>query len=110
MISSGNLSRILARLFSDDSEREQVMAILDTYGKGSHEKESSRVKLAILKLAGNNRKEVEKYTAIAKQDFRDVLSWAEYPRQSRLSTIPEGPDKERLIREDRTEYESWLEQ
>lgn len=85
------------------------MAILDTYGTASHEQESSRVKLAILKLAGNNKKEVEKYTAYAKQDFRDILSWAEYPRQSKLRAITEGPDKEKLTREDRAEYESWLE-
>ena len=107
--SNEDLIRKLTVMFSDDSERDAVMAILDTYGTERSEQEASRVRLAILKLAGSSRKAVEKYTAIAREDFRDILSWAEYPRQSRHQAMPEGPEKEKLIREDRAEYQAWLE-
>ena len=102
------LARKLAQLFSDDSTRSDVIAILDTYGDEDYEREPSRVRLAILKSAGNDLKKIEKYTESANQDFRDILAWAEYPRQSKNWSVPAGPTKEKLIREDRAEYEAWL--
>ncbi|MEJ1355999.1 MAG: hypothetical protein RNU03_01380 [Candidatus Sedimenticola sp. (ex Thyasira tokunagai)] len=66
------------------------------------------MKLAILKLAGSDLKEIEKYTETAKQDYRDVLTWAEYPRQSKKWSMPDGPKKNNLIEADKEEYDKWL--
>ena len=56
-----------------------IMAILDEYGTVTHEPERDRVQRAVLVLsAGNIDKLLHNVTA-AKQDYRDVLYWAEHP-------------------------------
>lgn len=102
------LSRKLRLLFKNDAARAEVIATLDAYGREEHERETSRVRLAILKLAGPDPDEIKKYTDAARQDYRDVLSWAEYPRQSKKGPVPDGPEKQKLVEADRAEYEKWL--
>jgi len=108
MDTDATLAQKLTRLFDDPAERREVKAVLDTYDAADLSPEATRVKLAILKLAGDNRHEIAKYTACARRDFRDVLSWAEYPRQCRQPSMPGGPAKDKVKREDRAEYEHWL--
>lgn len=98
----------LESLFPDKKQRDQVIAILDSYGTENHEQEPIRLKLAILKLSGSDLKEIKKNTEFAKQDFRDILSWAEYPRQSKNWSMPDDPKKQKLVDLDRAEYEKWL--
>ena len=52
----------LSRLFMSGNDREIVEKILDRYGIESHEQEPVRVRLAILKLSGNEILEIEKWT------------------------------------------------
>jgi len=59
-----------------------------------------------LQLAGFSR--IEKMTKYAKEDFRDILSWAEYPRQSKKWSLPDGPKKQQIVDADRVEFEEWL--
>ena len=99
------LDRKLRSLFPDRHRRAEARAILDTYGIENHEQEPVRVRLAILKLSDANLAEIKKTIDLAKQDFRDVLSWAEYPRQSRKWSMPDGPEKQKLVEADRTEYQ-----
>ncbi|MBV1882775.1 MAG: hypothetical protein KUG82_14140 [Pseudomonadales bacterium] len=47
-------------------------------------------------------------TKYAKEDFRDILSWAEYPRQSKKWSLPDGPKKQQIVDADRVEFEEWL--
>jgi hypothetical protein len=56
------------------------MAILDEYGTEPYEQERERVQLAILKLAEGEIDKLLHFTRAAKGDFRDVLYWADYPR------------------------------
>ena len=98
----------LASMFQTEPAGNQASSILQAYGQAEHERQASRVKLAILKLAGSDLAEIERYTAIAKWDYRDVLSWAEYPTQSAQRSMPEGPEKQNLVTADRQEYEEWL--
>jgi ribosomal protein L12E/L44/L45/RPP1/RPP2 len=98
----------LVSMFPDDNHRESAALILDGYGVEKHEPEPERVRLAILKLSGNDMNEIIKTTKSAKVDFRDVLAWAEYPRQSKKRPMPEGPNKQKLIEADREEYEQWV--
>ena len=102
------LTRKLISLFPDEKRRNEVKAVLDTYGTEVYEKEPLRVRLAILKLSGSDPDEIKRTTDFAKQDYRDILSWAEYPRQSKKWSMPDGPKKKKLIEADRTEYEDWL--
>lgn len=104
------LSRKLLKLFPDQSLRDEVIEILNTYGIETYEQEALRLRLAILKLSGNapTLDEVKLKTKYAKEDFRDILTWAEYPRQSKNSVMSEGPKKQKLVDADREEYQSWL--
>lgn len=102
------LSRKIESLFQDAQEKAEVRRILETYGIEDYEKETSRVKLAILKLAGPDQNKIRKYTLMAKQDYRDVIAWAEYPRQSKKLSIPDSQKKKKIIQADREEYKTWL--
>ena len=102
------LTRKLRSLFPDKEKRNEVKTILDTYGIEGYEQEPLRVRLAILKVSGSDLEEIKRMTALAKQDFRDILAWAEYPRQSKKWSMPEGPKKLKLIDADRAEYNTWL--
>ena len=48
------LSRKLRSLFPEEEQRNEVKAILDTYGVERYEQEPFRVRLAILKLSDSN--------------------------------------------------------
>jgi len=98
----------LKSMLENEALINDANSILGAYGKEEHELEATRVKLAILKLAGADLRQIEKYTEIAKQDYRDVLAWAEYPRQSKKWSMPDGPKKEKLVKADKEEYEKWL--
>jgi hypothetical protein len=102
------LKRKLEALFPVPSERETVLSILACYGTEKHEREPDRVKIAILRLAGTEIDKIRKYTQLAKEDYRDILSWAEYPRQSKSWSLLEGPEKKKLRELDRANYEKWL--
>ncbi len=98
----------LATTFPDEKSREAAMAILRQYGMEKHEHESERVWLAVLKISGNDLVQIQRNTALAKQDYRDILSAAEYPNQIRIGPMPEGREKRDLIEKDRLQYEKWL--
>jgi len=68
-----------ARVFPTE-DLTNIMAALDLYGIESYERERERVQLAILKLSEGNMDKLCHYTGAAKQDYRDVFYWAEYPR------------------------------
>lgn len=102
------LSGKLLSLFPEQTLRDEVIAVLGLYGMETHEQEPVRVRLAILKLSGSSLIEIKNNTKLAKKDFRDILAWAEYPRQSQKWSMPDGPEKQKLIQADRAEYEQWL--
>ena len=72
-----------------EDRRQRVLALLETYGVESYERERERVQLAILTLSAGNEEKLREYVAVAKVDYRDVLAWAEYPEESRMDN-PEG--------------------
>jgi hypothetical protein len=102
------LIRKLDELFSDKKGENEAINILDKYGKEDYEQETVRVRLAILKLSGSSLDKIIEFTDSAKQDYRDILSWAEYPRQSKNWSVPEGKKKQKLIDDDKAEYQEWL--
>jgi hypothetical protein len=102
------LERKLAAMFPDDFTRRRVRKVLGDYGGKSREREPDRVRLAILKLAGAELRSVEKYTGYACEDYRNILAWAEYPRQAREWVMPDADAKQKMIEADLTEYENWL--
>ena len=98
----------LVSLFPDKNSRERVSNILMNYGLENYEREPNRVRLAVLKLGGTDISEIEKMIKCSKEDFRDILSWAEYPRQSKNPAMSNGSKKQKLIEADKKEYDEWL--
>jgi hypothetical protein len=95
----------------DQSTAEQQ---LDRYGVESHEREKDRVQLAILKLANGDLAKLAEMVAIAKRDYRDVLSWAEYPEEHLALwslkpkvTAEEQARLDEIRRRDREQYDAW---
>lgn len=102
------LERKLESMFPDDFTRRRVRKVLQDYGRGAGEREPDRVRLAILKLAGAELCAIEKYTGYARDDYRTILAWAEYPRQARQWVMPDADEKQKLVEADLSEYEAWL--
>lgn len=89
-----------------------VLQTLETYGVESHERERERVQLGILKLSGGDLVKLRELVEVAKRDYRDILAWAEYPREmSRSPTeMQENINGEagRIRERDRAQYLEWL--
>ena len=73
----------------------RVLELLETYGVESHERERERVQLALVKLSGGSEEKLREYVAVAKEDYRDILLWADSPEEARMDT----PEKKRQVRE-----------
>ena len=90
-----------------------IMALLDLYGTQCYERERERVQLAILKLSGGRIEQIRSHLQMAKQDYRDVLAYAEYPQEMQHSDTEminmSGEAAERVRKADRQQYLDWLE-
>lgn len=90
---------------------EKILAALQRYGSRASEPEATRVHLAVLKICEEQGLSGPGQTIhLAKQDYRDVLSMAEYPNAAR-ATIAQRTDPEamRALREaDLDQYRRWL--
>jgi hypothetical protein len=109
-VSNRDVKRIAKREFGKERP-DLVMAALEEFGKQDWNRPGSpRVRLAILKLACGDPEKVSAYTRMAIEDFRDVVSMAEYPRYMKevgLKTISEET-KQAAIEEDWLQYREWL--
>ena len=88
-----------------------IMAELDRYGVAGHERERTRVQLAILKLCEEQGlDDPSYYVEQAKQDYRDVIAWAEYPNRMRTDAgrALSQADRDRLAETDLQQYRDWL--
>ena len=99
MSEENTLARKLEILFPDTASRNDAVSILDEYGSENHEREVIRVRLAIIKLSNNSLDKIIEFTDAAKKDYRDILSWAEYPRQSKYRLLKDNDKKQKLNKE-----------
>lgn len=63
----------------------------------------------MLKLGEKSVEKIRYYTDWAGRDYRDILAWAEYPRQ--MKTAPntsESGETKKIRIKDRQEYLKWL--
>jgi hypothetical protein len=106
-----HLGQKLELLFPDPDQRASAEAELGRYGIGDHEPEAERVRLAVLKLAGDDLERLRSNVRAAKGDYRDVLAWAEYPAQIKADSwrLPDD-ERERLVQADLAQYHAWLKQ
>ncbi|MFO0848923.1 MAG: hypothetical protein U0871_10285 [Gemmataceae bacterium] len=91
------------------ARRGEVTDLLRQYTASDGPVPVPRVHLAILKLSGGDPAKVAEFIAAAKQDYRDVLAWAEYPRYSARGGFEEESEEQQAINDDWAEYKGWLE-
>ncbi len=79
---------VLEKIRYDFSQqnRKEVESVLSTYGDQPHEKERERVLLDLLELAKGDMKQVHELIKWAKSDYRDIIFWAENPKESKLDS------------------------
>jgi hypothetical protein len=90
---------------------DEVLALLRTYGTESWEREATRVRVAILKLAEGDLSRLREQLAVAKQDYRDVLLGAEYLAYAALTLRTPRPlpaEARQAIDADWSAYQEWL--
>ena len=105
------LARKLASMFPDAAVRKRVEGELQRYGLEEYERETPRVRLAILKVAGTGIEQIREWTDIAKRDYRDVLAAAEYPNQLTTTTwsLPSS-ECSAIEAKDAEQYRNWIEE
>jgi hypothetical protein len=108
------VERKLAAVFVEEQDRAEVRKLLLDYGTQSWQRESERVRLAIIKVSHGSLEELRRAANAAGTDYRDVLLWAEYPEEARtLPSLKTNLDQEakdslaRLRARDRKQYEEW---
>lgn len=60
-----------------EAERDRARELVMRYGEGPKEKEADRVRRAVLKLSHGDIHRLNRLVNSAKQDYEDVLWWAE---------------------------------
>ena len=90
-VTGADVERVVRRDFPADRVAT-VLAMLEEYGVEKWQRESHRVRLAVLKLAAGSLKRLRQELECAKHDYREVLGPAEYPgytrRMFRIDTLP----------------------
>jgi hypothetical protein len=105
------VDRKLQGLYPELSKRRAALNELLRYGGSRNEPEPERVRLAVLKLAGSHLVELKKMVDGAKEDWEDVVSWAERPRETRCQLANRKlheNQRQKIQKEDQDEWESWL--
>jgi hypothetical protein len=104
-VTRADVERIVRRDFLSE-DFATVMALLDEYGTKRYETEKDRVQLAMLKNAAGSIDELLIQIQTAKLDYRDVLSWAEYP--SYRWGEKDETKIQKMYRDDWQQYSDWL--
>ena len=107
-VSKADVLRIVERDFARD--QSVVAGLLERYA--AIDSKAARVHLAILKLSQGNLDKVREYVEVAKQDWRDVICAAEYPRYWAMGMHAASQigsnEREQLQGEDFRDYQAWL--
>jgi len=111
LVTESVLQRKVAALWPLPTERENALHALARYGEARHEGSILRVRLAIVRLATADRLKLDELVAMAKQDYRDVIMWAEYPREGRMLPGAGSTTSMEAVRAaDRADYLRWLDE
>lgn len=99
-----DLERVIARDYPSPSI-EEVKQVLARYGGESWHREPLRVRMACLKVADGSVSALHRAVGIACDDYRDMLSMAEYRR---YMLTPDAAAKGKAIEGDWAELQAWL--
>ncbi|MBK6748564.1 MAG: hypothetical protein KA956_09785 [Pyrinomonadaceae bacterium] len=102
-VSEADVERIVDRDFGKDKAAE-VLSSLRGFDTGP------RVRLAILKVANGDLERLQEAGKVAIQDYRDILSEAEYPRYMDEIGFEDTSEtlRQAVIQADWLQYQEWL--
>ena len=106
IVTSEDVDRILKRDFPPD-EQELLRSLVEDLDV----RETARVVLACLKVAGGDLSRARKALVDAAIDWRDVVVSAEYPNYARMMTRVDDlspKDRQRVYEKDWQQYSTWL--
>ena len=100
------LPQVMEKLFPDEAVRTRVWSLLDGY----QAKEPHRVRVGILKAAKGEPEDIAALVRYASDDYRDLLTLAEYPLSSRRWALRDSdPSKYAALQErEQRMYTNWL--
>jgi hypothetical protein len=105
-VSDKTLERIIYREF--DKRAKEVKQKLRQV-KSDTKNGQNRISAAILKLANTDFNAIDNFIEISNNDFRDVISHAEYPQCSKVAFNDISKDKRKqLYLADWKQYSNWL--
>jgi hypothetical protein len=102
------------RIVRRDFRTEQLLDVMSALKEFDNQLESTRirVRLAVLKLSDGNLEALKKYITVAKQDFWDVISLAEYCGTAAIVRNLPKPlskkDRQQIAGALWQQYEDWL--
>jgi hypothetical protein len=105
-VSDKTLERIIYREFGKraDEVNQKLRQVKSDTSNGRN-----RISAAILKLANKDFDAIENFIKISNNDFRDVISQAEYPEYSNFAFNDISKDKRKeLYIKDWKQYSKWL--
>lgn len=85
------VKRVIATQFAPEERQEVYDALAPFMEHGS------RVPLCILHLVNGDREALTHYVECARQDFRDVIYWAEYPAEAAIDTPAKAEHFQQLL-------------
>jgi hypothetical protein len=102
--------KILNRLIQRDfgNQADNVKLKLRQITSDTHNGKN-RISAAVIKLSNKNSKAIDYYINLSMNDFRDLISQAEYPRCSNLEFNEKGKQNmKRIYFDDWTDYSKWI--
>ena len=109
-VTAADVERVVRRDFPPE-QVDVVLTVLNEYGTEEWQRETDRVRLAVLKLANRDLQQLRDWIEQAKSDYRDVLAPAEYPlygkKWGRMDRLTEEEQK-KIVNADWAQYERWF--
>jgi septum formation topological specificity factor MinE len=105
-VSDELLDKVINREYGNQADivRQKLELVISDSGDGKN-----RISAAIIRLANKDINVIDHYVSVANNDYRDVLSQAEYPRCSKISFQKMGEqDIKSTYIDDWKEYSNWL--
>ena len=95
---------------------DRVLAQLETLRNPELSAQSlARIQLAVLKLSEGSDEQLQQNIAAATRDYRDVIAYAEYPKNMAANhlnhfdlTDEEASELKAIRKSDREQYQTWL--
>ncbi len=105
-VTDKTLVRLIQREFGEQADNVKLK--LRQITSDTHNGKN-RISAAIIKLSNKDLKAIDYYIEMCKNDFRDLISQAEYPRCSKLGfNEMEEQNMKRIYLNDWIDYSNWI--